>query len=98
MRNPDILAEAGRHKGSRILVGFAAETEDLLENAREKLRKKHLDLIVANDIRVGFGGETTRVTILDRHGGVQELPERSKREVAHQILDRVVALRSGERA
>ncbi len=98
VRNPDILAEAGRHKGSRILVGFAAETEDLLENAREKLRKKHLDLIVANDIRVGFGGETTRVTILDRHGGVQELPERSKREVAHQILDRVVALRSGERA
>ncbi len=96
LRNPDILAEAGRHKGSRILVGFAAETEDLLQNAREKLRKKHLDLIVANDIRVGFAGETTRVTILDRQGGVEELPELTKREVGHRILDRVVALRSGD--
>lgn len=95
LRNPDILAEAGRHKGSRILVGFAAETEDLFANAREKLRKKHLDLIVANDIRVGFGGETTRVTILDRQGGVEELPELSKREAAHRILDRVLASRKG---
>ncbi|MEE9180982.1 MAG: bifunctional phosphopantothenoylcysteine decarboxylase/phosphopantothenate--cysteine ligase CoaBC [candidate division NC10 bacterium] len=98
VRNPDILAEAGRHKGSRVLVGFAAETEDLLENAREKLRKKHLDLIVANDIRVGFAGETTRVTMLDRWGRVEELPELSKREVAHRILDRVVVLRRGEHA
>ncbi len=96
LRNPDILAEAGQQKGSRILVGFAAETEDLVSNAREKLHKKHLDLIVANDIRVGFGGETTRVTILDRQGQVEELPELSKREVAHQILDRVVAVRRGD--
>lgn len=98
LRNPDILAEAGRQKGSRILVGFAAETEDLLTNAREKLQKKHLDLIVANDIRVGFAGETTRVTMLDRQGRVEELPELTKREVGHRILDRVVALRSGGRA
>lgn len=96
LRNPDILAEAGRQKESRILVGFAAETEDFVSNAREKLQKKHLDLIVANDIRVGFGGETTRVTILDRQGQVEELPELSKREVAHQILDRVVAVRRGD--
>jgi phosphopantothenoylcysteine decarboxylase/phosphopantothenate--cysteine ligase len=96
LRNPDILAEAGRQKESRILVGFAAETEDLVSNAREKLQKKHLDLIVANDIRVGFGGETTRVTILDRQGQVEELAELSKREVAHQILDRVVAVRRGD--
>lgn len=95
LQNPDILAEAGRQKESRILVGFAAETEDLVANAREKLQKKHLDLIVANDIRVGFGGETTRVTILDRQGRVEELPELSKREVAHRILDRVVAARQG---
>ncbi|MFQ5989084.1 MAG: bifunctional phosphopantothenoylcysteine decarboxylase/phosphopantothenate--cysteine ligase CoaBC [Candidatus Methylomirabilales bacterium] len=95
LRNPDILAEAGRQKGSRILVGFAAETEDLVSNAREKLQKKQLDLIVANDIRVGFGGESTRVTILDRQGRVEELPELSKRQVAHHILDRVVAMRSG---
>lgn len=98
LRNPDILAEAGRQRGSRVLVGFAAETEDLLENAREKLQKKHLDLIVANDIRVGFAGETTRVTMLDRQGRVEELPELSKREVAHRILDRVVVLRRGEHA
>jgi len=51
---------------------------------------------VANDIRVGFGGETTRVTILDRQGQVEELPELSKREVANQILDRVVAVRRGD--
>jgi phosphopantothenoylcysteine decarboxylase/phosphopantothenate--cysteine ligase len=95
VRNPDILAEAGCRKGSRILVGFAAETEELIQNAREKLEKKHLDLIVANDIRIGFGGETNRVTILDRKGGVEELPELAKREVAHRILDRVVALRRG---
>jgi len=93
VRNPDILAEAGRKKGSRTLVGFAAETEELIQNAREKLEKKNLDLIVANDIRVGFGGETNRVTILDRQGGVEELPELTKLEAAHRILDRVVALR-----
>lgn len=98
VRNPDILAEAGRHKGSRILVGFAAETQDLLDNAREKLRKKHLDLIVANDVRIAFAGETTRVTLLDRQGHVEELPELSKREAADRILDRVAALQRGERA
>lgn len=97
VRNPDILAEAGLHKGSRILVGFAAETDNLLENAREKLRKKHLDLIVANDVRVAFAGETTRVTLLDRQGQVDELPELSKREAADRILDRIAALRGEER-
>lgn len=97
VRNPDILAEAGRHKGSRVLVGFAAETEDLLNNAREKLQKKHLDLIVANDVRVAFAGETTRATILDRQGNVEELPQLSKREAADRILDRVVALQRGTR-
>ncbi len=97
VRNPDILAEASRHKGSRVLVGFAAETENLVENAREKLQKKHLDLIVANDVRVAFAGETTRITILDRQGRVEELPQLSKREAADRILDRVVALQGGAR-
>lgn len=97
VRNPDILAEASRHTGSRIVVGFAAETEDLLNNAREKLQKKHLDLIVANDVRVAFAGETTRATILDRQGNVEELPQLSKREAADRILDRVVALQRGTR-
>lgn len=97
VRNPDILAEAGRRKRSQVLVGFAAETEDLVSNAQEKLQKKHLDLIVANDVRVAFAGETTRIMILDRQGGVEELPELSKRQAAERILDRVVALRRGTR-
>jgi phosphopantothenoylcysteine decarboxylase/phosphopantothenate--cysteine ligase len=95
-RTPDILAELAAEKGDRFLVGFAAETETVMRGAERKLQRKKLDLIVANDIRVGFGGETTRVTILDRQGQVEELPELSKREVAHQILDRVVAVRRGD--
>ncbi len=96
VRNPDILAEAGQQKGKKILVGFAAETEDLLQNAREKLQKKNLDLIVSNDIRIGFAGESNKVTLLDREGNIEELPELPKREVAHRILDRVIALRRDE--
>jgi phosphopantothenoylcysteine decarboxylase/phosphopantothenate--cysteine ligase len=93
VRNPDILAEAGQQKGAKLLVGFAAETEDLLQNAQEKLQKKNLDLIVANDIRVGFAGEINKVTLLDRQGHIEELPALPKREVADHILDRVIALR-----
>lgn len=93
VKTPDILAEAGQQKGGKILVGFAAETEDLLQNAREKLQKKNLDLIVANDVRIGFGGEANRVTLLDRQGTTEELPELPKLEIAHRILDRVLVLR-----
>lgn len=92
---PDILEEVGKRKGHRILVGFAAETEDLVKNAREKLFKKNLDLIVANDVTkegAGFAAETNVVTILDRDGGIEELPLLPKKEVAHRILDRVVKL------
>lgn len=92
---PDILEELGRKKEGRILVGFAAETEAVIERAREKLLKKNLDLVVANDVTkegAGFGSETNLVTILDREGNVEELPLLSKAEVAHRILDRVVAL------
>lgn len=92
---PDILAELGKRKGERILVGFAAETDDLVANAREKLKRKNLDLVVANDVGQvgsGFDVETNAVTILDAAGGVEELPLLSKREVADRILDRVAAL------
>jgi len=92
---PDILAEVGRRKGSRVLVGFAAETNDLVANARQKLAQKHLDLVVANDVSqpgAGFDADTNIVKILDPAGGVEELPLLSKREVADRILDRVVVL------
>ncbi len=78
-----------------VRVGFAAETEALIENASRKLRSKELDLVVANDIGAsdaGFGTDTNRCTILDASGEVDELPLLSKREVAERILDRVGAL------
>ena len=73
-------------------MGFAAESEDLLENARGKVQRKSLDLIVANDITAegsGFGTDTNKVVLVDKSGGVEELPLMSKHEVAHRILDRV---------
>jgi phosphopantothenoylcysteine decarboxylase/phosphopantothenate--cysteine ligase len=94
-RNPDIIGEIGSLKGNRVLVGFAAETEDLIANAREKLREKHLDLIVANDVSrsdSGFGTETNRVVIIDSEGKTKPLPLMSKDEVAHIILDGVLEI------
>ncbi|MDP3062264.1 MAG: phosphopantothenoylcysteine decarboxylase, partial [Chloroflexota bacterium] len=91
-RTPDILAEA---QGSFIRVGFAAETEDLLANARQKLEKKRLDLIVANQVsgpESALGGETSRATILGRDGKQEELPLLSKYDVAWRVLDRVKEL------
>ncbi len=91
----DILAEVGKRKGRRILVGFAAETHDLVANARRKLQRKNLDLMVANDVSqpgAGFDADTNVVKILDAKGGVEELPLQSKGSVADRILDRVVAL------
>ena len=87
--NPDILAEA---KGGFLRVGFAAETGDLLENARGKLQSKSLDLIVANNVTAdhsGFGSDDNKVLIVDRNGTVEDLPLMSKDTVAHHILDRV---------
>ena len=92
VRTPDILAEV---KGNFIKVGFAAESEDLVANARKKLEQKNLDLIVANDITAadsGFDVDTNRVTLIDRKGKVEELPLMSKREVADKMLDRVVGM------
>ena len=91
-RTPDILTEVS---GSFIRVGFAAESENLFENAREKLAKKKLDIIVANDITAagsGFGADTNKVIIINRDGKVDDLPLLTKREVADKILDEVVGL------
>jgi phosphopantothenoylcysteine decarboxylase / phosphopantothenate---cysteine ligase len=91
----DILAEVGKRKGARIVVGFAAETDELVASARKKLQRKHVDLMIANDVRLpgaGFDTDTNVVKILDAEGGVEDLPLLSKREVAHRILDRVVFL------
>ena len=95
-KTPDILAQVSDLPG--IKVGFAAETEDLLNNARAKLEGKKLDMIVANDVSAtdaGFAVDTNRVVILDKSGGQEDLPLMSKREVADTVLDRVCALFSG---
>ena len=92
VRTPDILAEA---KGSFLKVGFAAESDNIVANAKQKLQRKKLDLIVANDItddKSGFGTDTNKVTLIDKQGKVEELPLLTKREVADRILDRVVGL------
>ncbi|MFK5926167.1 MAG: bifunctional phosphopantothenoylcysteine decarboxylase/phosphopantothenate--cysteine ligase CoaBC [Desulfuromusa sp.] len=94
-KNPDILAELGQQKNGRILVGFAAETERLLAHAAEKLQKKKLDLIVANDITrdgAGFDVDTNIVHLLHADGRVEKLEKMSKTQVAGQLLDRLVIL------
>jgi phosphopantothenoylcysteine decarboxylase/phosphopantothenate--cysteine ligase len=91
----DILSEVARRKTSQLVVGFAAETENVLENAREKLASKSLDLIVANDVSregIGFDSDRNAVTIIS-NSEVIEVPETSKWEVAHRMLDQVVKLR-----
>ena len=96
IKNADILAEVGVNKGGRLVVGFAAETGDLLENARKKLLSKHLDMIVANDISevgAGFDVETNRVRFLFPDGEVETLPLLDKSEVAQRLLDRIGRLR-----
>jgi len=91
----DILAEVARRKTTQIVVGFAAETENVLENARKKLASKSLDAIVVNDVShpgIGFDSDRNAVTIISS-GEVIEVPETSKWEVAHRVLDQVVKLR-----
>ena len=96
-KTSDILSAIASQRSAtgypRFMVGFAAESEDLLENARSKIQSKHLDMIVANDISAadsGFAVDDNRVTLLDSLGGVEELPLQSKAEVAATILQRVV--------
>jgi len=96
----DILAELARQKTSQIIVGFAAETENVLENARKKLASKSLDAIVVNDVSregVGFDSDRNAVTIIS-HEEVVEVPETSKWKSAQRVLDQVVKLCSGLRS
>ncbi|UCE18393.1 MAG: bifunctional phosphopantothenoylcysteine decarboxylase/phosphopantothenate--cysteine ligase CoaBC [Gemmatimonadota bacterium] len=94
-RTEDILADFGRRKSGKILIGFALETDDGVENATEKLNSKNLDLIVLNCLGeegAGFGGDTNIVTLIDRFRRIEKLPKLTKRDLANRILDRVVDL------
>jgi phosphopantothenoylcysteine decarboxylase/phosphopantothenate--cysteine ligase len=94
--NPDILATVARQKGDRVVVGFAAETDHVAENARKKLTQKNADLMVANDVTAegaGFDGDTNIVTIFSRDGRDLPLPRLTKAEVAQRILDEALRLR-----
>ena len=95
VKNPDIAKTLGEKKGERKLVVFSAETENLIENAKGKLKKKHADLVVANDVTVegaGFDVDTNVATIIDNDGNEFECGKMSKRELADVILDKVNAL------
>lgn len=96
--NPDILAEVAERRASwpslQVVVGFAAETEDLVAHAREKLIRKRLDLIVANDARAAMGSETNQVTLIAADGTVVPWPELSKDEVAARLVEHVARLSS----
>jgi phosphopantothenoylcysteine decarboxylase/phosphopantothenate--cysteine ligase len=97
--NPDILAEISRERGARIVVGFAAESHDVLAAARRKLARKGCDLLVANDISrsdAGFETDTNAVMLLTPDGQVEELPLLPKSEVAARIFDRLEKLREGK--
>ena len=102
-RTSDILAAVARQRQQtgrpRVVVGFAAETENLLQNARAKLQAKALDLIAANDVASpdsGFGVDTNRVTLIDARGTVEALPLLSKAEVAQRVIERVLLLLTEE--
>jgi phosphopantothenoylcysteine decarboxylase/phosphopantothenate--cysteine ligase len=99
-KNPDIIEEIGKEKGDRILVGFAMESEHLVENAIGKMVKKNMDFIVANDVTkkgAGFQGDTNIISILDRDGEMDELPLMEKTKAASLILDKVKAIRASRR-
>jgi phosphopantothenoylcysteine decarboxylase/phosphopantothenate--cysteine ligase len=100
VRNPDILAEVSRQKGDRVVVGFAAESHDVIASARRKLERKGCDLVVANDISqegTGFDADTNAVSFVWPGGEVESLPPLPKSEVASRLLDRVRALRASRR-
>ena len=97
---PDILKELASRKTSQIVIGFAAETENVLENARQKLVAKNLDAIVVNDVSrdgVGFDSDRNAVTIISPEE-IVEVPETTKWEVAQRVLDQVVRLRQRRKA
>ncbi len=88
----DILTQVSRNKGNKLLIGFAAEVEQLLDNAKQKLKRKNLDLIIANDVSqpgVGFEVDTNAITIIDKAGQIEEYPLMSKQRAAQIILDKI---------
>jgi phosphopantothenoylcysteine decarboxylase/phosphopantothenate--cysteine ligase len=93
VKNPDILAELGRRRrgAQPVLVGFAMETRDIVEYGRKKLRDKRVDMIVANEASVAFGGDDNQATLIT-HAGDDALPPMPKRELSHRILDRCLQL------
>ena len=96
VENPDILAEVGAAKREgQVIVGFAAETQDLIGNAKAKLKKKAADLFVANEVGdpdTGFGADAVRASFIDRAGSVEDLGLITKEDLAEKLIDRVVAL------
>jgi phosphopantothenoylcysteine decarboxylase/phosphopantothenate--cysteine ligase len=93
---PDILAEAGRKKGDRLLIGFAAETENLIEEARRKMESKNCDMVVANLVAqqgIGFESDENEVTLVLRTGETIPVQRASKSVIAHRILDQMIKLR-----
>jgi phosphopantothenoylcysteine decarboxylase/phosphopantothenate--cysteine ligase len=93
---PDILAELGRKKGDRLLIGFAAETQNLVQEARRKLESKNCDMVVANLVggaATGFEADDNEVTLVMRTGETVALPRASKRAIADRIFDQVLDLR-----
>ncbi len=100
-KNPDILKTLGAKKERQVLVGFAAETQNLLANAREKVVKKNLDMIVANDVTAagaGFNSDTNIVKFLFANGDVRELEQMPKVDVANRILDEAIRIRNERQA
>jgi len=94
-RNPDILKELGKIKEDKILVGFAAETDDLIKNAMIKVKNKNLDFIVANDLTqpdAGFKSDTNIIKLIDKLGNIQSFDKKSKDQVAEIILDKILLL------
>jgi phosphopantothenoylcysteine decarboxylase/phosphopantothenate--cysteine ligase len=99
-RNPDILYKMGKNKGNRFLVGFAAETKNLISQAKSKLDRKNLDLIIVNHALQkdgGFGSDSNEVTIIDYEGTVETLPRLEKAELADKILDTIKAVKAGKK-
>ena len=92
VKNPDILKELGRCKKNQLLVGFAAETQNVLEYAKKKIKEKNLDFIVANDVSqegAGFGLDTNIISIMERAGQIENFPKMPKEEIAEKIIKRV---------
>ncbi len=100
-RTPDILSHIAKDKGRRVIVGFAAETDNLQQYAKEKLRRKHMDMIVANDVTdrdSGFGVDTNKALLIFKDGTMQDLPVMQKSVLANVILDRLSLLITGRKA